>query len=69
MEMRRESSQSGYGTAGGGVRTQVVTANNQIALLNHAVGYERQANLFTGKRDLGAGTGQFFIEIFFTRKG
>ena len=69
MEMRRESSQSGSGTAGGGVRTQVVTANNQIALLNHAVGYERQANLFTGKRDLGAGTGQFFIEIFFTRKG
>ena len=69
MEMRRESSNSGYGGSGSkNPRTQVVTANNQIALLNHSVGYERSANLYSGKRDLGAGTGGFLVEIFLTRK-
>ena len=69
MEMRRESS-TGYATAMTiNPRTQVTTANNQIAMLTQNPGYERSTLLFQGRRDLGAGTGTFQIEIFMNRKG
>ena len=59
LEVRRESSHP---------RTSA-PVNNQIALMNSSLGYEKSQSLYSGQRDLGSQGSQFHVEIFLSKKG